>query len=96
MSNQKKTTVMIIYIVVFYALWTAFELIVKGILDSAITNINICQFVKSGIIKNLVWTLPAVMLVKNFKDDVHIPLKEMFRIREIRFQYLYIFIYQNT
>lgn len=64
MDNQKKAYVLTFYIIIFYAVWTGFELILKDFLDSNITNVNLCQFVKSGIIKNLVWTLPAIILVK--------------------------------
>lgn len=92
MTKKKKTAALIIYIIIFYALWIAFELIMKGILDSAITNVNVCQFVKSGIIKNLAWTLPAIMLVNHFKDEVYITLKEMFNIRVNWLKYLSIFI----
>lgn len=81
MTKEKKKTVIIIYIIIFYSIWTGFELIAKDFLDSAIVNVNLCQFVKSGIIKNIVWTFPAIMLVKHYKNDVSISLKEMFNIR---------------
>ncbi len=64
--------------ILFFALWTAFELIVKSRLDNAIQNAVLCAVVKSGIIKNLVWTLPAILLIRRFRSDVYIPLKEMF------------------
>lgn len=34
--------------------------------------------IKSGLIKNLIWTLPAILLIKHFKSDMFINLKEMF------------------
>jgi len=92
MTNKNKTTTLVIYIIIFYALWTAFELIGKEIIDNTIRNTTLSQFVKSGIIKNLVWTFPAIMLVKYFKDNIYITLKEMFNIRVNWLKYLPIFI----
>lgn len=93
MTNQKKTVTLIFYIIFFYALWTVFEFFAKDFLDGAIENVTLCQFVQSGIIKNLVWTLPAIILVSYFKKDVYISLKEMFSIRVNWLQYLPIFIF---
>ncbi len=92
MAKQKKKTALIIYTVIFYAVWTAFELIVKGRLNLAIKNEILCQLVKSGIIKNLVWTFPAIALIRQFKSGVYITLKEMFTAK-IHFQhYLPVFL----
>ena len=91
MTKEKKISVMTIYIIIFYAIWIVFELIIKDFLDSVIVNVNLCQFVKSGIIKNIVWTFPAIMLVKHYKNDVSISLKEMFDIRCNWIKYLPIF-----
>ena len=52
MTNQKKTTALIIYIILFYALWTVFELFAKGILDSGITNV-ICRINRRNGISRL-------------------------------------------
>ncbi len=91
MNKKKKKTVMIIYVILFYAIWTGFELITKDFLNSVIHNVNLCQFVKSGIIKNIVWTFPAIMLVKHYKNDVNISLKEMFNVRCNWVKYLPVF-----
>ena len=81
MTKGIKKTVILLYIILFYAIWTYFELFVKDFLDSVIINENLCQFVKSGVIKNIVWTLPAIILVKHYKNDMNISLKEMFNVR---------------
>ena len=81
MTKGINKTFMLLYIILFYAIWTYFELFVKDFLDSVITNENLCQFVKSGIIKNIVWTIPAIILVKHYKNDVYVSLKEMFNVR---------------
>jgi len=92
MINKKKISILIIYLVAFFGLWTVFEFVGKDFIDSIIENKAANQFIKSGIIKNLVWTLPAVMLVRYFKDDVYVSLKEMFNIKINWLKYIPIFI----
>ncbi len=77
-GTKKASKTLIVYVILFYALWTAFELLVKNRLDSTIQNTVLCTLVKSGLIKNCVWTLPAILLIRHFQSDVYIPLKEMF------------------
>ncbi len=91
MTTKKKTVVLIIYTIIFYALWTFFELIAKDVINTAVTNVYLCQFIKSGIIKNLIWTVPAIILVKHFNDDVYISLKEMFTAKVNWLKYMPIF-----
>ena len=91
MKKIDKKTVMLLYIIIFYAIWTCFELFVKDSLDRVIANDVLCQLVKSGIIKNIVWTIPAIMLVKHFENDVNISLKEMFNPRINWIKYLPLF-----
>lgn len=78
MKKELKTTVWIYY-AVFYAIWAIFEIFIKNKLDTFISNEYVLQFVKSGVIKNLVWTLPAFLLIKHFNDDMHINLGDMFK-----------------
>lgn len=92
MTKKKKASVLIIYIIAFYTLWAVFEIAVKSMLNNIITNDILCQFIKSGIIKNLIWTLPAILLVKNFMTEVYIPLNEMFSKKVNWLKYLPIFI----
>ncbi len=91
MKKIDKKTVILLYIIIFYAIWTCFELFVKDSIDSVISNEVLCQLVKSGIIKNIVWTIPAIMLVKYYENDVNISLKEMFNPRSNWIKYLPLF-----
>lgn len=91
MTTKKKTTVLIIYTIAFYVLWAFFELIAKDAINTAIKNNYLCQFIKSGIIKNLIWTIPAITLVKHFNDDVNVSLKEMFTAKVNWLKYMPIF-----
>lgn len=70
--------VLIVYLIVFYGIWTIWEFWVKSFISNAFENECISQVIKSGVIKNLVWTFPAILLVQHFKSEVHITLKEMF------------------
>ena len=81
---------MIIYIIVVYFVWTVFEFFIKDAIDSVIPNIVLSQIVKSGIIKNLVWTVPAFILISKF--CVCITLKEMFTTKVNALKYLPLFI----
>lgn len=92
MTKQKKTTILIIYIIAFYTLWAVFEIVVKSMLSNIITNDILCQLVKSGVIKNLIWTLPAILLIKYFNTEVYIPLNEMFAKKVNWLKYMPIFI----
>jgi len=77
-KNNKKSIALIIYIIIFYAVWTLYTFYADGPVGDSIKNAAVEQIVKEGIIKNLVWTLPAMLLVYHFSSDVYIKLKEMF------------------
>lgn len=87
-----KITVLIVYVIVFYGIWTAWELWAKGLITSAVPNAYLSQFIKSGVIKNLVWTLPALLLVKRFESGVYVGAKEMFTAKVNVLKYLPIFL----
>ncbi|MDE6732067.1 MAG: CPBP family intramembrane metalloprotease [Oscillospiraceae bacterium] len=84
-------SVLIVYTLVFYAVWTAWELWAKGLITAAVSNEYLSQFIKSGVIKNLVWTLPAILLVKRFDGEVYVGAKEMFTTKVNFLKYLPIF-----
>ena len=87
-----KTTALSIYVIVFYGLWTAWEFWVKDIISASISNEYVSQFIKSGVIKNLIWTLPAVLLVKRFDSQVYVGLREMFTSKVRVWKYLPVFL----
>lgn len=83
--------VLIIYVVVLYGVWTPWEFWVKPFLDVVIPNKLIGQVVKSGIIKNLIWTVPAVLLIRYFQSDMHIVWREMIHTKVNWLKYLPVF-----
>ena len=70
--------VIVIYSVLFYGIWAVFEFVGKPFLADLHMDPVVEQLIKSGLVKNLVWTLPALLLIKKYEDRVHIPLKELF------------------
>ena len=83
---------LIIYFVLFYAAWAVYELVCRKILDSAINNDVIVELCET-VIKNLVWTLPAVLLIHKYCSDVLVKLKEMFTAKVNWLKYLPIFAF---
>ncbi|MDE7257632.1 MAG: CPBP family intramembrane metalloprotease [Lachnospiraceae bacterium] len=93
MNDALKMPVLIIYVIAFYGIWTVWEFWIKTFISNTFGNECTSQLIKSGIIKNLVWTFPAILLVQHFKSDVYITLKEMFSTKVKWLKYLPIFIF---
>lgn len=91
-SNISKSPVLIIYVIAFYSIWTMWEFWGRSFISNIIENEYISQLIKSGVIKNLVWTFPAILLVRYFKSDVHITLTEMFSAKVNWIKYLPVFM----
>ena len=91
-KHASKLTALIIYLIAFYAIWTAWELWVKPWIGIAVQNEYIARFIKSGLIKNLVWTLPALLLIKRFEGSMYVGLKNMFTTKVRWARYLPVFL----
>jgi len=89
---KRKNKILLVYTILFFAVWTAFELTVKSTLDNAVKNAVLRAFVKSAMIKNLVWTLPAILLIRHFQSDLCITLKEMFSTKVNWLKYAPVFL----
>lgn len=87
-----KQRVLRIYALVFYVVWTLWELWAKSFVNNAVQNEYLSQFIKSGVIKNLVWTMPALLLIHRFKSDVYVGLKDMFTLRARALRYFFILL----
>ena len=55
--------------IAFYGLWSLAELVIFERIDLLTENEILNRFIIDVVIKNLVWTLPAVVLIYRFKDD---------------------------
>ena len=78
MKKIKKSVpkkVIVIYAILFYGIWSTFECSIKPMIES--------QFIKTGVIKNLVWTVPALYLIHHYSSNLFISFNEMFT-RKVR------------
>lgn len=92
MAKENKTKVFVLYTMIFFALWTLCEMVVFQKLESLIENKVLYQLVGTVLIKNLVWTVPAALLICYFKQDVYVSLREMFSAQVHWLRYLPVFI----
>ncbi len=69
---------LIVYTILFFGLWAAFEILGKPWLTTVTEDDIAGQIIKTVIIRNLVWTLPALLLLRRYERRMHIPLREMF------------------
>ena len=67
-----------LYIPAFFGVWTLWEFWGKDPVNAAFSNEVLAQLVKSGLVKNLVWTLPALLLLRRFRERMAIPPEKMF------------------
>ncbi len=95
MSENKKSVyvpikVLAVYSVIFYPLWTVFHFFIDPVLQT-LPSEALSAFISEGIIKNLIWTLPAVILMRKYSDKLHIPFKDMFKWNKDCNKYLLVF-----
>jgi len=77
MNNKKlMASHIIIYLIVFFTFWSIRELAIQPMLLSPLGPI--ASELIGAAIKLLVWTLPAVLLLRHFHYDMWVGLKEMF------------------
>ena len=93
-NNKKleKVFVIIIYSVLFYAAWAVFELLLSDNMLSFTDNGVVREVMRSGVVKNLIWTVPALLLVRKYDSDMMIGLKEMFSSKVNVVSFLPVFI----
>ena len=79
-----------IYLIVFFAVWSVRELYIRPVFLDCLDGIAFG--LAESAMKLLVWTLPAILLIKHFHDDMLLGLKEMFANKPIRFKDAYILL----
>lgn len=96
MIEEKKSTesvslkVLVLYSVLFYAAWSAVHFYIEPFIDRK-GNEVFSALVIEGLCKNLIWTLPAVILICKYKDSLYIGLKKMFTPNKDCIKYLWVF-----
>ena len=91
-EKKQKIPVIIIYSLIFYGVWALWELFGRSAVGSVVSDEVLLPFITEGIIKVSVWFLPAVCLVRYFRDDVYIGLKDMFTNRVRLLNYIPVFL----
>ncbi len=91
-KQMKKKGWIIVYFVIFYFVWTIGHFFIEEYIDCLFSNQVVNQIIKSGIIKNLIWTLPAILLVKRYKNQMFISLEEMFTNKVNLIKYIPFFL----
>lgn len=88
MNVEKKTLtpMLAIYFIVFYIAWASSEFILS------IENPILYTIVREVVLKNIIWTLPAFLLLRKYQNNVEVPLKEMFTNRVNWIKYLSIYL----
>ncbi|MCL2838758.1 MAG: CPBP family intramembrane metalloprotease [Oscillospiraceae bacterium] len=78
MTKTRNLTVgkIIAYCLIFFAIWSVRELIIRPFWLNQFDGLT--WHILESSMKLLVWTLPAILLIKYFQDDMWISLKEMF------------------
>ena len=91
-EKKQKIPVIIIYSLIFYGFWALWELFGRSAVGSVVSDEVLLPFITEGIIKVSVWVLPAVCLVRYFRDDVYIGLKDMFTNRVKLLKYIPVYL----
>lgn len=96
MSTKKERTnvpviTLVIFSVLFYFAWTLVELLISPQLDG-MSSQALAAFVRDCVIKNLLWTLPAFILIYKYNDRMTVGLKEMFTFNKECIKYLSLFV----
>jgi len=78
MTNQRTLTPTKIgvYLIIFFTVWSIQELAIQPLFLTPLSDI--AEAVIGQVIKLLVWTLPAVLLIKHYQNDMWISLRNMF------------------
>ena len=77
-EKKPKIPVIIIYSFVFYGIWALWEFFGRSAVGSVVSDEFLLKILTEGIVKVSVWVLPAVCLVRYFRDEAYIGLKDMF------------------
>lgn len=82
LKNKKLTAAFAIYALCLYSVWALMEIVLYPIMNDNISEPLLTELLRDGLIKNLVWTLPAVLLIKHFSSELYIGIKELFSFKK--------------
>lgn len=95
-ENEKKSaqvpiSVLVIYSVILYAMWTVFHFFIDPWITASFPDKAVSNLIGEGIVKNLIWTLPAILLVSKYKNEVSVKLRDMLKWNSECKKYLLLF-----
>ncbi|MCL2426849.1 MAG: CPBP family intramembrane metalloprotease [Oscillospiraceae bacterium] len=79
-----------IYLIIFFAIWSVRELVIQPVFLTPLSNV--ASEIIGEIIKLLVWTVPAILLIRHYHADMWIGLREMFTNKKIWFKDAYLLL----
>ncbi|MDE6087082.1 MAG: CPBP family intramembrane metalloprotease [Oscillospiraceae bacterium] len=78
--NKNIKNYKIIYILLFYLVWTICQLVIRPALYQITPDGSILfQILFDGVLKNLLWTVPALFLIRKFNQKLWIKSGELFQ-----------------
>lgn len=91
-KNKRLFRTWIIFAVIFYAVWALTEMVMMPLIGSVTDNRYILTVFRDVLIKNLFWTLPAILLIRHFSEDMYSGIKELFSFNKKTWKYLLLLI----
>ena len=82
--------VLVVYSVLLYAAWTVYHFFILEHIEN-IPNDLLSSLLNDAVCKNLIWTLPAALLIHKYSKELEISPKEMFKWEKGYVKYLLIF-----
>lgn len=75
--SSKKIPALVIHAVLFYGFWALWELLLCPALKNAVHDALLGELLNS-LVKTLVWTVPALLLVRRFEPEMAVSFRQMF------------------
>ncbi|MBR4201083.1 MAG: CPBP family intramembrane metalloprotease [Oscillospiraceae bacterium] len=76
-AKSKRIPALILYAVLFYTVWALWALVIRPPLKEAMDDSLLFELL-SSCFKTLVWTVPALLLIKAFEPEMQVGLRQMF------------------
>lgn len=70
LKNKNLTITLAVYTVIFYAVWTTYQLLIAGRIEAALSP-TAADLVKEGAAKTILWFVPAIILIRRNREYLH-------------------------
>ena len=77
-KKKTMTAAVIVYALLLYITWALTELVLVPAVNSAVTDEYARELIRDCVLKNIIWTLPAFLLIRRFSKELYISKKELF------------------